>query len=186
MISKGIAAAKGFGMVVALRCNNFKTEDYMIFNKLAKSIFVIVLVLFCGQAVWAADNADNYLNTVPEFKVQVRILDLTLAKVEGKHRVTHMIAELVRIDEPEGLENNSELKSAYEYLKTNAKQVTIMVTPEAEKQGKLLGFFNFFINGIHKTGVFKADSTMKVFQLQGINGWQMLLTECNLLDQGNK
>lgn len=158
-------------------------EDYMIFNKLTKSIFVIVLVLFCGQAVWAADNAENYLNTVSEFKVQVRILDLTLAKVEGKHRVTHMIAELVSIEEPASIENDSELKNAFEYLQNNAKQVTIMVTPEAEKQGKLLGFFHPFINGVHKTGVFKANSTIKVFQLQGINGWQMLLTECHLLDQ---
>jgi len=94
-----------------------------------------------------------------------------------------MIAELVSIEEPASIENDSELKNAFEYLQNNARQVTIMVTPEAEKQGKLLGFFHPFINGVHKTGVFKADSTIKVFQLQGINGWQMLLTECHLLDQ---
>lgn len=157
----------------------------MIWNKLTKSILVIAMVLIFGQAVWASGNTENYFADVPEFKVQVRILDLTLAKVDGKHRVTHMIAEIVSINEP-ALDDNttdSDLKAAFDYIQTNAKQVTIMVTPEAEKQGKLLGFFHPFINGIHKVGVFKADSTIKAFQLQGIEGWQLLLTECNLLDK---
>jgi hypothetical protein len=157
----------------------------MIVNKLMKSILVVVMVLVCSQAIWASAPTDNYFTPVPEFKVQVRILDLTLAKVEGKHRVTHMIAEIVNIEDPKIAENSndSELKKAFEFIQQNAKQVTIMVTPEAEKQGKLLGFFHPFINGVHKTGLFKANSTITAFQLQGVNGWQLLLTECQLLDQ---
>ncbi len=172
-------------MQVALRSNYFKTEDNMIFNKLAKSIFVIVMVLVFGQAAWATEGSDSNLSAVPEFKVQVRILDLVLTKVEDKHRVTHMIAEIVSLTEPENFENckDNELKDAFAFLQRNAKQVTIMVTPEAEKQGKLLGFFHPFVNGIHKSGVFKANSTIKVFKLEGMDGWQILLTECNLLDK---
>jgi hypothetical protein len=155
----------------------------LIFNKLTKSIFAIFLVLLCSQAIRASEPADNYFTSVPEFKVQVRIIDLILAKVEGKHRVTHMIAEIVNITDPASEEKDSEYKNALKYIQQNAKQVTIMVTPEAEKQGKLLGFFHPFINGVHKTGVFKANSTVTAFQLQGVNGWQLLLTECQLLDQ---
>ncbi len=157
----------------------------MIWNKLAKSIFVIVLVLLCGQVIWAADSAGNCLASVPEFKVQVRILDLVLTKVDEKHRVTHMIAEIVNVPDSAVGENcnDNQIKEALEFIQKNAKQVTIMVTPEAEKQGKLLGFFHPFVNGIHKSGVFKANSTIRAFQLEGMDGWQLLMTECNLLDK---
>ena len=154
----------------------------MKLNKLAKSILVITMILFMGQAAWAAGNASNSFAKFPEFKAKVRIIDLILAKVNGKPQVTHMIAEVVNVSEPAN-SDNSKSKEALEFIQKNAKQVTIMVTPEAEKQGKLLGFFNFFINGIHKTGLYKADSTIKAFQIDGINGWQLVLTKCHLLDQ---
>lgn len=148
----------------------------MIFSKLTKSIFVIVLVLVFGQAAWASNL---------EFKVQVRILDLVLSQIDGKPRVTHMIAEVVNIVDPAGIENSNDNqpKEALEFIQKNAKQINIMVTPEAEKQGKLLGFFHPFVNGIHKSGLFKADSTVKAFRIDGMDGWQLLLTECNLLDK---
>ncbi|PKL44487.1 MAG: hypothetical protein CVV42_19415 [Candidatus Riflebacteria bacterium HGW-Riflebacteria-2] len=179
-----LAAQSMPGMFIALIGESFKQEDCMI-RKLTKSILVAVLVIFCGQAVWAADSAGNCFASVPEFKVQVRILDLVLTKVEEKHRVTHMIAEIVNITDPSAadISNDNQVKEAHEFLQKNAKQVTIMVTPEAEKQGKLLGFFHPFVNGIHKSGVFKADSTIRVFQLEGMDGWQMLMTECHLLDK---
>ncbi len=155
-----------------------------MFNKLTKSIFIIVLVMVFAQGAWASDLSAGSLATVPEFKVQVRILDLTLTKVENKHRVTHMIAEIVNITDPSTeASNDNQVQEALAFLQKNAKQVTIMVTPAAEKQGKLLGFFHPFINGVHKSGVFKANSTIKVFRLEGMDGWQMLLTECHLLDQ---
>lgn len=148
----------------------------MIFNKLAKSILVIALVLVFSQSAWAS---------VLDFQVQVRILDLTLGQVDGNHRVTHMIAEIVNITDAEAVEksNDKEAKEALEFIQRNAKQVTIMVTREAEKQGKLLGFFHPFVNGIHKSGVFKANSTVRAFKIDGLDGWQLLLTECNLLDK---
>lgn len=148
----------------------------MIFNKLAKSILVIALVLVFSQSAWAS---------VLDFQVQVRILDLTLGQVDGNHRVTHMIAEIVNITDAEAVENSNdkEAKEALEFIQRNAKQVTIMVTREAEKQGKLLGFFHPFVNGIHKSGVFKANSTVRAFKIDGLDGWQLLLTECDLLDK---
>ncbi len=153
-------------------------------NKLTKSIFIIVMVMVFGQAAWASDLSAASLATFPEFKVQVRILDLTLTKVEDKHRVTHMVAEIVNVTDPSvEASNDNQIKEALEFIQKNAKQVTIMVTPEAEKQGKLLGFFHPFINGIHKSGVFKANSTIKAFRLDGLDGWQLILTECNLLDK---
>jgi len=153
-----------------------KRGKNMIFNKLAKSILVIALVLVFSHSAWAS---------AIDFKVQVRIIDLTLGKVDGNHRVTHMIAEIVNITDVESFENSkdNQVKEALAFIQKNAKQVTIMVTPEAEKQGKLLGFFNFFINGIHKSGVFKANSTVRAFKVDGLDGWQLLLTECHLLDK---
>jgi len=172
------------GMFIALISKSFKQEGYMI-RKLTKSILIAVLVIFCGQALWAADSTGNCFASVPEFKVQVRILDLTLTKVAEKHRVTHMIAEIVSITDPAAADvsNDNQVKEALEFIQKNARQITIMVTPEAEKQGKLLGFFHPFVNGIHKSGVFKADSTIRVFQLEGMDGWQLLMTECHLLDK---
>lgn len=157
----------------------------MIFNKLAKSIFVIVLVMVFGQAAWAASYTDNHFTPIPEFKVQVRILDLILGKVDGKQRVTHMIAEVVNIADPVIDEScdEKEWEKAHKFVQENAKQVIIIVTPEAEKQGKLLGFFHPFINGVHKTGVFKADSIIKVLQVGDLDGWHLVMTECNLLDK---
>lgn len=148
----------------------------MIFNKLMKSIFVIAVVLVFSQSAWASSL---------DFKVQVRILDLTLGQVDGKHRVTHMIAEIVNITDAEAVENSNDnqAKEVLSFMQKNAKQVTIMVTPEAEKEGKLLGFFHPFVNGIHKSGVFKANSTVRAFRVDGLDSWQLLLTQCELLDK---
>lgn len=148
----------------------------MIFSKLTKSIFVIVLVLVCSQAAWAA-NLD--------FKVQLRILDMTLSQIDGKPRVTHMVAEVVNITEPAGLENSgdNQLKESFAFIQKNAKQINVLVTPEAEREGKLLGFFHPFVNGIHKVGVFKASSTIRAFRIDGLDGWQFLLTECYLMEK---
>ena len=156
-------------------------------KRLAKSFFVVVLVLAMGQAVWATGTPADATAPIPEFQVRVRILDLLLGKVDGERRVTHMIAEIVNINDPvlpEGADKD-EWNEALDFVRNNAKQVTIMVTPKAEKQGKLRGFFGPLINGIHKTGLFKADSTIKVLQLEGLTGWHLVLTECHLLDQGN-
>ncbi|MFZ5952872.1 MAG: hypothetical protein ACOYXC_19365 [Candidatus Rifleibacteriota bacterium] len=157
----------------------------MNLKKLTRSFLAIIMILVFAQGAWASDSLADFSASVPQFKAQVRILDLTLGKIDGNHRVTHMIAEIVNISEPTLSENgeDNEVKEAFEFIQKNAKQVTIMVTPEAEKEGKLLGFFHPFVNGIHKCGLFKANTTIKAMKIEGLDGWQFVLTECHLLDQ---
>jgi|GEM_PF-4436621 len=141
-------------------------------KKLTRSFLAIILIIVFAQGAWASDSLADFSATVPQFKAQVRILDLTPGKIDGNHLVTHMIAEIVSLAEPDTSENfeNNEVKEAFEFIQKNAKQVTIVVAPEAEKEGKLPGFFHPFVNGIHKCGLFKANTTIKAMKIEGLDG----------------